>query len=105
MAGLWEFPGGKVEEAEDYSQALVRELREELGVAVEVGEPLNFAVHREANLEILLLFYRTRILNGTPHPLEGQEIVWVRPQDLQGYPTPPADAALLETLSRLYSSP
>ena len=105
MEGLWEFPGGKVEDSESCSRALERELLEELGIEVEVGEPLTFAVHREGDLEILLLFYRARILKGEPFPHEGQELAWVCPSRLEDYPTPPADAALVETLRRLYSSP
>lgn len=98
MAGLWEFPGGKREEGEDLGQALVRELHEELGISVEVGDPITFAVHRELELEILLLFYAAKIVNGRPVPLEGQEVLWVDPRDLGRYTTPPADLRIVEIL-------
>ena len=98
MAGLWEFPGGKREPGEDLEQALQRELVEELGITIKVVEPLTFAVHREPGLEILLLFYRARILKGNPAPREGQEVEWVEVGDLHRYPTPPADVGIVELL-------
>ena len=91
MAGLWEFPGGKVEEGESYSEALVRELHEELGIKIDHGRPLTFALHTENNLEILLLFFSASIIAGRPRPLEGQEIIWVRSDELRDYAMPPAD--------------
>ena len=100
MAGLWEFPGGKVEDGESYSEALVRELDEELGVLVEVGRPMTFAVHTENDLEILLLFFSASIAAGVPAPREGQEIRWVRPDEIKGYPMPPADDEAVEMLVR-----
>jgi len=99
MAGLWEFPGGKVHDGEAPAAALVRELAEELDIAVEIGEPLTFAVHEEAGLRILLLFFEAAILHGDPRPREGQEVAWVSPADLRRYPTPPADAALVDRLA------
>ena len=100
MGGLWEFPGGKVEHGESPAAALERELAEELGVRARVGRPVTFAVHEEPGLRILLLFYETELVSGTPMPLEGQELAWVDPGELADYPTPPADAALVEILSR-----
>jgi 8-oxo-dGTP diphosphatase len=99
MAGLWEFPGGKVHDGEAPATALVRELAEELDIAVEIGDPLTFAVHEEAGLRILLLFYEAAIRHGTPRPREGQEVAWVPPADLRRYPTPPADAVLVDLLA------
>jgi 8-oxo-dGTP diphosphatase len=99
MAGLWEFPGGKVADGEAPAAALERELAEELDLEVTVGEPLTFAVHEEAGLRILLLFYEAAISSGEPRPREGQEIAWVSPADLRRYPTPPADAGLVERLA------
>ena len=99
MEGLWEFPGGKVGNGEAPATALVRELREELGVEAEIGSPVTFAVHEEPGLRILLLFYNARLVRGTPHGREGQEIRWVPPSELAAYPTPPADAALVDRLS------
>ncbi len=98
MAGLWEFPGGKVEDGESYSEALVRELDEELGIFVEIGSPLTFAVHTEPDLEILLLFFSAAIAIGVPTPREGQEIRWVRPDELKHFQMPPADDEVVEML-------
>jgi 8-oxo-dGTP diphosphatase len=100
MAGLWEFPGGKVADGESPASALVRELDEELGLQTETGPPITFAVHEEPELRILLLFFESTILGGTPTPREGQEIVWARPELLGAYPTPPADADLVAQLIR-----
>ena len=99
MGGLWEFPGGKVESGESPEAALVRELEEELGLEVEIGNPLTFAVHEEGGLRILLLFYRVRIVAGDPHGREGQALRWVEASDLSSYPTPPADAKLVRQLT------
>ena len=98
MGGLWEFPGGKIEDGESPATALIRELREELGLTVAIEHPLTFAVHEEPGLEILLLFYSADIVSGKPTANEGQEIRWVPSVELPGYPTPPADARLVELL-------
>ncbi len=98
MGGLWEFPGGKVRDGEAPTRALVRELVEELGVSVEVGDPITFAVHEEPGMRILLLFYAATIVDGEPRPREGQAIAWVPRTELDRYPTPPADAALIHQL-------
>ena len=98
MGGLWEFPGGKVDDGEGPPEALVRELEEELGITVAVENPLTFAVHEETDLRILLLFYRARIEAGKPQGREGQPVEWVPVVDLSSYPTPPADAELVRQL-------
>jgi len=98
MGGLWEFPGGKVDPGEAPAAALERELAEELALDARVGAPLTFAVHEEPGLRVLLLFFDVEIGSPRPKPLEGQEIAWVAPKDLPSYPTPPADAALIELL-------
>ncbi len=98
MAGLWEFPGGAVEDGESAEAALARELNEELEVAVTVGDPLTFAWHRDARGEVLLLFYRAELGPGVPHGREGQEVRWVTPAELATLPTPPADAELIRRL-------
>ncbi len=98
MAGLWEFPVGKVEDGEPFSDALARELDEELGIEVEIGRPVTFAVHTEPDLEILLLFFSAAIATGVPTPREGQEIRWVQPDELKGYPMPPADDEVVRLL-------
>jgi 8-oxo-dGTP diphosphatase len=98
MGGLWEFPGGKIDDGEGPAEALVRELDEELGLEVEVDQPLTFAVHEEPGLRILLLFFGARILSGAPHAKEGQAVEWVSVSELPSYPTPPADAELVRRL-------
>lgn len=98
MGGLWEFPGGKIKDGEDPERALIRELHEELGIEVSVEEPLNFAIHREPGMRILLLFFAASVLNGRPQGLEGQAVKWVAPSELSDHPTPPADAALVAGL-------
>jgi 8-oxo-dGTP diphosphatase len=101
MGGLWEFPGGKVEPGEAPPAALVRELEEELGLSAVIGKPLTFAVHEEAGLRILLLFYEAAMGDAPPTALEGQEIAWVAPADLNSYPTPPADKELIDRLMEI----
>jgi 8-oxo-dGTP diphosphatase len=101
MAGLWEFPGGKVLDGESPAAALQRELCEELGVEARTGTPITFAVHEEEGLRIVLLFFEARIISGEPRPREGQQLAWVAGSDLGRFPTPPADAALVERLAAL----
>jgi 8-oxo-dGTP diphosphatase len=99
LGGLWEFPGGKVDEGEGPAEALVRELREELGMEAEVEHPVTFAIHEELGLRILLLFFAARIVSGEPHGREGQAVAWVSTADFLDYPTPPADAELIRLLA------
>jgi 8-oxo-dGTP diphosphatase len=103
MAGLWEFPGGKVHDGEAPEAALIRELREELGVdtAESCLAPFTFASHRYADFHLLMPLYVCRRWSGTPKPLEGQELAWVRPQRLKDYPMPPADRPLVALLQDL----
>jgi 8-oxo-dGTP diphosphatase len=100
LEGLWEFPGGGVDDGEQAEAALARELDEELGVRVAVGEPVTFAWHREEGRCILLLFYAVRITGGEPHGREGQAVGWFLPGELSALETPPADAALVRALQR-----
>jgi 8-oxo-dGTP diphosphatase len=104
MAGLWEFPGGKVRDGEAPAAALARELAEELDVHARIGRPITFAVHDEPGLRILLLFYEAALEGAAPRPSEGQEIAWVPPAELLRYPTPPADAELIARLAQPDSS-
>jgi len=99
MGGLWEFPGGKIDDGEAPSQALMRELHEELGIEIVVQRPLTFAVHEEPDLRILLLFFDAQISGGEPRGCEGQAVEWVAMQDLPSLPTPPADAELIRLLA------
>ncbi len=103
MAGLWEFPGGKVHEGESPESALLRELDEELGLDVSASclAPLTFASHRYEDFHLLMPLYVCRRWNGTATPREGQELAWVRPSRLPDYPMPPADKPLIAALRDL----
>jgi 8-oxo-dGTP diphosphatase len=103
MAGLWEFPGGKVLPGESPESALVRELREELGLdtAESCLAPYTFASHRYPEFHLLMPLYVCRRWSGVPIPLERQELAWVRPKRLFDYPMPPADRPLVALLQDL----
>ena len=103
MAGLWEFPGGKVREGEAPEAALVRELMEELGIdtAESCLAPLAFASHRYERFHLLMPLYVCRVWKGFARAREGQRLKWVRPSALRDYPMPPADAPLIPVLEEL----
>ena len=103
MAGLWEFPGGKVEAGERPEDTLIRELKEELGIVVDEQclAPLTFASHSYPEFHVLMPLYICRRWNGTVAPREGQRLVWVRPRELRKYPMPPADEPLISHLVTL----
>lgn len=100
LAGLWEFPGGKIEPGERPEQTLIRELREELGITVEEAclAPLTFASHAYPDFHLLMPLYVCRRWTGTPQSLEGQALKWVRPKALRDIPMPPADTPLIPYL-------
>ncbi|NPB09791.1 MAG: (deoxy)nucleoside triphosphate pyrophosphohydrolase [Thermodesulfobacteria bacterium] len=91
--GLWEFPGGKLEEGESPEEALRREIKEELGVEAEVGRLLAEVEHRYPEVYIRLLCYETAI-QGEPRPLEGQTLSWFLPHEIDDLPLAPADRKL-----------
>jgi 8-oxo-dGTP diphosphatase len=104
MAGLWEFPGGKVEAGEKPETTLIRELKEELGIEVKEAclAPLTFASHAYDDFHLMMPLYVCRRWDGTPAALEGQELAWVRPNKLRDYPMPPADLPLISHLQNLF---
>ena len=99
LAGLWEFPGGKIASGESHEEGLIREIREELDTSVDVGELVFETEHAYADRSISLHFYRCTLL-GTPRPLLGQQMKWVPRAELRALDFPPADAELIELLMK-----
>lgn len=100
LAGLWEFPGGKVEAGETPEETLIRELHEELGIETKAAclAPLTFASHDYERFHLLMPLFVCRRFTGTPMAKEGQALKWVRPRQLRDYPMPPADEPLIPFL-------
>jgi 8-oxo-dGTP diphosphatase len=103
MAGLWEFPGGKVEAGETPEATLIRELNEEIGIVVKEAclAPLTFASHSYDDFHLLMPLYVCRRWEGIVSAQEGQQLAWVRPNRLKDYPMPPADVPLISHLTTL----
>jgi 8-oxo-dGTP diphosphatase len=103
LAGLWEFPGGKIEPGERPETALIRELKEELGIDVAQSclAPLTFASHAYEDFHLLMPLYVCRRWKGLVAPQEGQELKWVRARALREHPMPPADLPLIPHLEEL----
>ena len=100
LAGLWEFPGGKVEPGETPEQCIIRELQEEIGIETDVPclAPLTFASHSYDDFHLLMPLFICRRFRGIAQPREGQALKWVRPKQMRDYPMPPADAPLIPFL-------
>jgi 8-oxo-dGTP diphosphatase len=100
LAGAWEFPGGKVEPGEDPRAALVRELREEIGVEAIVGRPVEVTFHAYAEKDVLLLFFETTLASGSPRPsaIDVADLKWSRRDELDDAEFPPADVAVLASV-------
>ncbi|WP_421916155.1 8-oxo-dGTP diphosphatase MutT [Mesorhizobium sp.] len=100
LAGLWEFPGGKVEPGETPEQCIIRELQEEIGIETEIPclAPLTFASHSYDDFHLLMPLFVCRRFRGIAQPREGQALKWVRPKQMRDYPMPPADAPLIPFL-------
>ncbi len=100
MGGMWEFPGGKIEDGETPEACLIRELKEELGVITWPSclAPLTFASHAYDGFHLLMPLYVCRRFEGEPQALEHQAVKWVRARDLRNYDMPPADAPLIASL-------
>ncbi len=107
MAGLWEFPGGKVDPGERPEMTLIRELKEELGIDVQEAclAPLTFASHSYSEFQLLMPLWVCRRWEGEAKALEGQALAWVRPNRLRDYPMPPADEPLIPHLVELLTLP
>lgn len=103
LAGLWEFPGGKVEPGETPEETLIRELDEELGIQTKEAclAPLTFASHTYETFHLLMPLFVCRRFEGIPHGREGQAIKWVKPNALRDYPMPPADEPLIPIIQDL----
>jgi mutator protein MutT len=100
LEGFWEFPGGKVKPGETLPQCLRREVKEELGVEISVGEKIETVTWHYPERSVVLHFFRCGIASGQINPQEGQAFAWVTPEELDSYRFPPADASLISRLRR-----
>ena len=98
MGGLWEFPGGKIEPDETVAECIVREIREELGIEIAVGEHLISIEHTYPTFQLTLIVHHCQHISGIPQPIESEEVRWVNVGDLAHYQFPAANAAIIHTL-------
>jgi mutator protein MutT len=98
LGGLWEFPGGKVEPGETFERCLVRELREELGIEVAVGDQVEDITHTYPEKTVRLRFFMCALISGTARPIHCQDVGWVAREELRNYDFPAADSKLLQKL-------
>ena len=98
LAGLWEFPGGKVRRGESMEDALIREVREEIGVRIKVGSLIDEETHAYSDRTVHLHFFDAHIVEGTPRPLAVADLAWSFPSELDRYDLPPANARVVEQL-------
>lgn len=103
LAGMWEFPGGKLEEGEPPETAIERECREECGIEVDVLDILDVTHHRYVEKDVLLLFYRCALRAGDVQHLQVADHAWVAPADLHRFPLPPADEKVVRRIQTLES--
>ena len=101
LAGLWEFPGGKVEAGEDPASAVVRECREECGIDIAVDDILDVTFHRYPGKDVLLLFYACRLVGGDVQHIGVADSVWVPPSQIRSYPLPPPDQRVVSKIERM----
>lgn len=104
LGGLWEFPGGKREDNETFEECLAREIREELGVKISVGEPFEEIIHAYPEKTVRLKFFICKLIRGEPQPLGCAALKWIEKSELGDYKFPSADAQLLQKL-RVHTFP
>ena len=95
LEGMWEFPGGKKEETETLEECITREIREELGVDIKPGKLLLTVNHEYKSKVVELHIFECALINGSPIPLEGQDMKWVKPEDMRDYTFPPPDIEVI----------
>jgi mutator protein MutT len=102
MGGLWEFPGGKIEAGETVADCIIREINEELGIEITVGEHLISIEHTYPTFHITLIVHNCEYISGTPQPIESDEIRWVEVSDLHQYEFPAANVAIINAIESIY---
>ena len=103
LAGLWEFPGGKIKKNETAEHALIREIKEELNIDIsnKCIAPISFSSFEYNTFNLILLLYICRRWEGTPRSMEKNDIIWIKPNEFKNYPMPPADGPLISSLQDL----